>query len=80
VIIITLVTVVYKKLIRTPNTGGFKNTYGSVLEGTKYKTEEPSLNVLGYPLIFFGRRIIFVVSVLFLGHFLYGQLVIQMVI
>jgi hypothetical protein len=50
------------------------------MEGTKYKTEEPSMMILGYPMIFFGRRIIFVLSVLFLGHFVYGQLIVQMVV
>ena len=78
-IIVALTTISFKHF-RTFNEGGFSKTYGAVMEGTKYKTEKPTKMILGFPLIFFGRRIAFVVNALFLGHFLYGQLIVQMFI
>jgi len=59
----------------------FKTKYGTVLSGTKFfDIAKPSRWILAFPLIFFGRRIAFVVSAIFLGHFLWAQLAIQIMI
>ena len=48
----------------------FKRKYGAGLVGTKVESEQPTRYILAYPVFFFARRIIFVVSVVFFGDFL----------
>ena len=55
----------------------FKNKLGAGMEGTNLKKKVSPRSILFYPLIFFGRRIIFVLSAVFLGDFLFVQLLIQ---
>ena len=55
----------------------FGDTYGGVLEGTRYKDHKPSRSILFYPLTFFIRRLLFVWNVLYLDDFLWAQLAIQ---
>ena len=50
----------------------FKDKYGAGLEGTKVESEQPTRYILAYPVIFFGRRIMFAMSVIFFGNFLWA--------
>jgi hypothetical protein len=55
----------------------FQSTYGSILEGTNYQSTRPSRAIWAYPVSFFARRLIFVLSVIYLEDFLWAQLAIQ---
>ena len=55
----------------------FKKMYGSGIEGVnKAKKVSPS-SILANPVFFFGRRILFAVSAIYLQDFLFAQLAIQ---
>ena len=41
------------------------------MEGTKVESEQPTRYILAYPVFFLGRRIIFAVSAVFFGDFLW---------
>lgn len=58
----------------------FKNKHRASLEGTRVDVTTPPKSILAYPAIFFARRIIFALSAVYLGHFLWAQLLIQMTI
>ena len=58
----------------------FRNKVGVGVESTKVDVESPSKSILAYPVIFFGRRIVFAASAIFLGEFLWAQLAIQLTI
>ena len=48
----------------------FKDKCGAGVEGTNVESEQPTRYILAYPAFFFARRILFAVSVIFLGNFL----------
>ena len=57
-----------------------KSNYDAGLDGTKLHSTRPSKSVLVYPMQFFARRIVFVVSAIFLGDYIWAQLTIQMTV
>ena len=50
----------------------FNDHYGSGLEGTKHLLKKPRKSILGVPVLFFARRILFAVSVILLEDFFWA--------
>ena len=50
----------------------FNDHYGSGLEGTNYMFKKPRKSILGVPVLFFVRRILFAVSVVILEDFFWA--------
>ena len=73
-------TVFYFKHFSKLKQKDFREKYDSALEGTKVDVKTPSKSILAYPSIFFARRIMFAVSAVYLGKFLWSQQAIQMTI
>ena len=58
----------------------FRNRYGAGLEETSLIKKVSPRSILAYPVTFFGRRIIFALSAVYLSDFLWAQIAIQMMI
>ena len=58
----------------------FKKKYGAGLEEISLIKKVSPKSILAYPVIFFGRRLVFALSAVYLEDFLWGQLAIQMMI
>ena len=54
----------------------FRNKYGAGIGGTKINVTSPKKSIIGNLVLFFGRRILFAVSAVYLGGFLWAQLAI----
>lgn len=50
----------------------FREKYGAGIEGSKINVKLPKKSILGSILIFFGRRILFAASAVYLGGFLWA--------
>jgi len=66
-----LFTVVYYRNFSTLADGQFNKKFGAGLEGTKFKSKQPNKSILAYPVFFYVRRILFAVSAVLLGDFLW---------
>ena len=58
----------------------FKTRYGAGVEETSLVKKVSPRSILAYPVFFFGRRLIFALSAVYLEKFLWAQLAIQMII
>jgi hypothetical protein len=61
-----LLTTVYLKNFSKLKQKNFSDKYGAGFEGTKVDVQRPQKSILACPLIFFGRRILFAVSAVYL--------------
>ena len=57
-----------------------RDRFGAGVAGTKVDVTIPKRSILAYPVIFFGRRIIFALSAIYLREFFWGQIFIQITI
>ena len=55
----------------------FSDSYGAVLDGTRYETPRRKRIAIAYTAVMFLRRSVFVVSCIFWADFLWGQLALQ---
>ena len=67
-----LLTVFYYKNFSKLKQKDFRDMCNSGLVGTKIDVTTPSKSILLYPAIFFARRILFAVSAVYLGNFLWA--------
>ena len=79
-VLVPCLNVLYCWNFRILNENRFKNRYGSGLEETNLAKKVSPSSILAYPVTFFGRRIIFALSAVYLAHFLWAQLAIMMMI
>lgn len=79
-VLIPFSTVFYIKYFSKLKQKGFRNKYGAGVESTKVETTTPYKSIVVHPAIFFGRRIVFAFSAVYLGYFLWAQLFIQMTV
>ena len=81
-IIVSLVPLVFALLVcwdtKRWKEENFKEKYGAILEGTSEKMQDEGRRLLFFvPLIFFMKRVSFIISVLLLKELIWGQLAIQ---
>ena len=79
-VLVTCLNVLYCRNFSILSEDRFKNRYGSGLEETNLAKKVSPSSILAYPVTFFGRRIIFALSAVYLVHFLWAQLAIMMMI
>jgi len=79
-VLLLLFVVFYVWNFSALNYDRFRSTYSAVLDGTNFESTNPRRIILVYPVIFFARRLIFVLSVIYLQDFLWAQLAIQTMI
>ena len=72
VVLPILLTLFYYKNFSKLRQKNFRDKCGSALLGTKVDVSTPKKSILAYPAIFFARRILFAVSAVYLGQFLWA--------